>query len=373
MRIAYLTLQAPREGEAAYVHVQEIIEGLRCLGNTIELFAPSYSNVWAKPMFMVRMVEHVFIQIRLALRLRNFHVLYVRAHFMALPIAFLAFVIGVPVIHEVNGPNEDVLISYPLAAPFRRMLQWMQLTQYKYAKGLIAVTPQLKDWLTGQCKKVPVVVISNGANLQYFNPHRAPDPDLPRPYAVFVGSLAPWHGIKTLIDAAEHSDWPHGVGLVIVGDGPERITVQHAAARNPRLIALGKRPYASIGAIIVGAAVGLVTISDPGKRSRTGLAPIKLFELLACGVPAIVSDLPGQAELVLTHECGIIYPHDDARALARAVAKVISNPHMAKTMGERGHQVIEKEYSWKFLAERTERFLREVVDGAGVPGIDAGE
>lgn len=366
MRIAYLTLQAPREGEAAYVHVQEMIEGLRCLGNTVELFAPSYSSVWEKPIFIVRMVEHVLIQIRLARRLRHFHVLYVRAHFMALPIALLAVVTGVPVVHEVNGPNEDVLISYPLAAPFRRMLQWMQQTQYKYAKGLIAVTPQLKDWLNGQFEHVPVVVISNGANLQYFNPQRSPVPDLPRPYAVFVGSLAPWHGIRMLVDAAEDADWPHGVSVVIVGDGPERETVQRAAERNPRLVVLGRRPYASIGSIIVGAAVGLVTISDPGKRSRTGLAPIKLFELLACGVPAIVSDLPGQAELVRTHQCGIVYPHDDAQALARAVAEVTSNPDMARMMGERGRQLVEKEFSWKILAERTERFLLEVVPEPGV-------
>jgi glycosyltransferase involved in cell wall biosynthesis len=271
MRIAYLTLQAPREGEAAYVHVQEMVEGLGAIGCTVELFAPSYRNAWHKPLFPLRMVEHFLIQARVAVRLRAFDVLYVRAHFMALPIAVLASMMGVPVVHEVNGPYEDVLISYPLAAPFRWIIQWLQRAQYKLAQGLIAVTPQLKEWLSAQCGRVPITVVSNGANLEYFNPHRTPDQSLPRPYAVFVGGLAPWHGIKTLIEAVQHDEWPESVKLVIVGDGPEAGAVQRAVENTSRLVALGRRSYASIGSIIVGAVVGLVPISDPRNRSRTSL------------------------------------------------------------------------------------------------------
>jgi glycosyltransferase involved in cell wall biosynthesis len=88
---------------------------------------------------------------------------------------------------------------------------------------------------------------------------------------------------------------------------------------------------------------------------------LKLFEVLACGVPAIVSDLPGQSDLVRKHRCGIVYPLDDAHALAQCVAELVRNPDVARMMGKRGYQLVEKEYSWDILARKTEGFLGEVV------------
>ena len=48
--------------------------------------------------------------------------------------------------------------------------------------------------------------------------------------------------------------------------------------------------------------------------------PLKLFETLACGIPAIVSELPGQADLIREGRCGLVIPCNDPTALARAVA-----------------------------------------------------
>src|SRR5262249_61861287 len=99
---------------------------------------------------------------------------------------------------------------------------------------------------------------------------------------------------------------------------------------------LGYRPYEQIPGLIAGAIAGLIPMTNPLGRSSTGMNPLKLFETLACGIPAIVSELPGQADLVRQGRCGLVVPCGDAAALARGVAQLAADPREARPMGARG-------------------------------------
>ncbi len=366
MRIAYLALEAPREGQASYVHVIEIIEGLRKRGHTVELFAPSYSDRWVRPSLSSRLWEHLRVQMRLVRYLRRFQMVYIRAHPMAALVALAARVCHVPVVHEVNGPYEDIFIGYPAAAKCRNLVTRLWRTQYRHAVGLIAVTPQLAGWLKEESGgHQPLGVIPNGANTTLFNPDRERYQGLPDRYVVFFGGLAHWHGISTLVAAVQDASWPREVSLVIVGEGSGTRALEQAAQNNAKLVLLGRRPYAEVGAIVAGALAGLVPISNPGGRSMTGLAPLKLFETLACGIPAIVSDFPYQTELVRSNHCGLVFPADDGHALAQAVSDMAGNPATAKEMGRRGLELVRREHSWDARAAQTEVFLSQVVASFG--------
>jgi hypothetical protein len=54
MKITYLTLEAPREGQASYVHIHEIIAGFQKSGVEVTLYQPAYTSkpqspgLWAK-------------------------------------------------------------------------------------------------------------------------------------------------------------------------------------------------------------------------------------------------------------------------------------------------------------------------------------
>lgn len=57
-----------------------------------------------------------------------------------------------------------------------------------------------------------------------------------------------------------------------------------------------------------------------GDRFSTGLSPLKMYETLACGVPIIVSDFPGQADLIRNGNCGLVIPPENEVSLAKAVS-----------------------------------------------------
>jgi glycosyltransferase involved in cell wall biosynthesis len=368
MSLAYLCLEAPREGVASYVHVHEIISGLRKRGWTVDLVAPSHSGEWRRPGLMARVLQYAAMQVSLAFRFRRYRAVYVRAHPLAFPLACTAKLFGIPLVHEVNGTYGDLYVAYPGARRARRYLDAMQRWQFRWAAGVICVTPQLAQWVKNEVENrpVPVATIPNGANVELFSSSATVSDaiisgQLPEKYVVFFGGLTRWHGIPQMLAGLKTEIWPKDVSLVVIGDGPEAPRLAEAAASDSRIVLLGRLPYTTVGGIVARAVAGLVPISDPdGRSSSAGLAPLKLYETLACAIPALVSDFPGQADLVREHDCGICFAPDDGEALASAVAVVDADPAAARAMGQRGAAAVRSHHSWDSRARDTSDFLARI-------------
>jgi glycosyltransferase involved in cell wall biosynthesis len=364
LKIAYLTLEAPREGQASYAHVVEIVNGLRDQGFAVDLYLPTYSDNKSRPGLLRKLSEYMRLQLRLFSMLGAYDLIYIRAHNCALPIAFLAKIRKIPVVHEVNGPYTDILLTYRWLRFFAGLIIWLQRIQYRHADGLIVVTPQLEEFLRRQRVAAPVTVIPNGANLRLFNPRLSARSGLPPKYVVFFGGFARWQGIEVILNAVSSQKWPSSTSLVLVGDGQLTEQVQSAAAGNSRIRYLGRVPYAQVGEIVVGAIAGLVPKTRGDDLEQTGILPIKLFEILACGKPAIITDYPGQADLVRSLGCGLIISPNDPTALARAVAELAERPDIAAEMGRRGHDYVARQHTWTCRAKDTAAFLSKIVQGA---------
>lgn len=365
--LAYLCLEAPREGVASYVHVHEIMAGLTKRGWTVDLFAPGNSGEWRRPGLMTRALQYAALQISLILKFRRYRAVYIRAHPLAFPFACSAKLLGIPLVHEVNGTYGDLYVAYPGARRAGRYLEAMQRRQFCWAAGVICVTPQLAQWVKNEIDNRPVAVatIPNGANVELFSPSAAVSDtisdQLPEKFVVFFGGLTRWHGIPQMLAALKTKTWPKDVSLVVIGDGPEAPRLAEAAVSDSRIVSLGRLPYATVGGIVARAIAGLVPISDPdGRSSSAGLAPLKLYETLACAIPALVSDFPGQSDLVREHDCGICFAPDDGEALASAVATVNADPDAARAMGQRGAAAVRTHHSWDSRARDTSDFLARI-------------
>jgi glycosyltransferase involved in cell wall biosynthesis len=232
--------------------------------------------------------------------------------------------------------------------------------QLRLAAAVVVVTPGLAAYVRSTTgRRSGLYVIGNGANVDQFIPAAAaPDPSA-RPYVVFVGALASWQGIDTVVAAVESDEWPEGVELVVAGDGRERGRVELAAASSNRIRWLGTVPYRETPAVVSASLAALVPMADV-PRCRYGLSPLKLFEAMACAVPVVASDLRGLTDIVRTHECGLTFPAGDADALARAVGRLAADPALARAMGSRGHDAAVASYSWDARARQTEQILIEV-------------
>jgi glycosyltransferase involved in cell wall biosynthesis len=282
---------------------------------------------------------------------------YVRGHFAALPTAILARVAGAVVVQEFNGPLEDALDAWPGLRPLRGPLSIVTRAQIRWADTVVVVTEGLRlHWRDRSGRQAGYQVIGNGANVEQFRPASSAGPPGSRPSVVFVGALAPWQGIDTVLAATEALGWPSGVDLVIAGDGMERHKVEAAATSNPRIRWLGAIPYSQAASVVAGSLAAVVPVADV-PRSRYGLSPLKLFEAMACGVPVVASDLPGLGDIVRAHDCGLTFPAGDPNALARSVAELAADPARAREMGSRGRDAAVAYYSWDARAGQTEEVL----------------
>ncbi|MEW6663120.1 MAG: glycosyltransferase family 4 protein [Bacillota bacterium] len=363
--VLYLCLQATSEGQASYAHVHEIVNGLKRRGWTVELFEPFFARTSTSPGALVRLVSFVWVQLLLSTKLNRYRIVYIRSHFAALPTSILCKLMRIPVVQEVNGPYEDLFIAWPRTRLFGRVFKWMIRFQLRWAAAVVTVTPQLKEWVIQETGQQSIYVIPNGANTQIFHPNASSRFSIEGSYAVFFGALAAWQGIETILMAINSPEWPQDVKLVIIGDGAERAIVEKAARNSTKVVYLGKIPYQDVAGVVANSLVGLSPNNNRGGRSQTGLFPLKVFETLACGVPVIVTDFPGQADLVKEHNCGIVVSPDDPAALAEAVSFFYSNPSARHAMGQRGREVVEKEHSWDQRAGVTENMLIELMKGVG--------
>jgi glycosyltransferase involved in cell wall biosynthesis len=351
--IHYLCLQATREGQASHAHVREIIKGLERRNWRVMLFEPSYNSKPPGP--FRRLLGFLETQWRL-LRSPRPDILYIRAHFAAWPSALWAHLIGLPTLQEVNGPYEDLFVAWPWTQRMARLFIWLMRSQLRWASAVIAVTPQLAEWVRKEAKHDRVFVVTNGANTDLFHPNAKANIELSYPYVVFFGALAPWQGIRTLLEAAKTKYWPSEVRLVIAGDGAERPHVEKAACYG-QVVYLGSVPYQELPGIVAHSLAGLSPQNALAGRSRTGLLPLKVFETLACGVPVIVTDWPGQANLVRENQCGLVVPPDDPKAIAEAVAYLYYHPKERIMMGKKGRRLVELEYSWDRCAQKISEIL----------------
>jgi glycosyltransferase involved in cell wall biosynthesis len=81
-------------------------------------------------------------------------------------------------------------------------------------------------------------------------------------------------------------------------------------------------------------------------------------EAMACGLPAIVSDLVGCApDLVHDHYTGFTFKCGDVNALAKHLIFLAENPDYSKKLGENANKLVHKDYSISKVVESIEKAM----------------
>jgi glycosyltransferase involved in cell wall biosynthesis len=133
------------------------------------------------------------------------------------------------------------------------------------------------------------------------------------PYALVVSALVPYKRIDMAIDAARLADIP----LKIVGDGPERARLEHAALSNGSDAAfLGRLSDDEIRELYRHAAVTLL----PGEEDF-GIVPV---EAQACGTPVVALARGGATETVIDGTTGVLVDDASAPAFADGITRALS-------------------------------------------------
>lgn len=85
---------------------------------------------------------------------------------------------------------------------------------------------------------------------------------------------------------------------------------------------------------------------------REGL-PKALLEAAACARPIVATDVPGCREIVRQGVNGFLVPVRDGEALARALQTLIDDEALRRLMGEKGREMVLKEFSEEIVVAET--------------------
>ncbi|MGH7334338.1 MAG: glycosyltransferase [Candidatus Rokuibacteriota bacterium] len=173
----------------------------------------------------------------------------------------------------------------------------------------------------------------------------------------YVGRLVPEKGVDLLIDAAE----PLDVQLLIVGDGPERSSLERCVAAWPP----GKAVFT--GAIAHHAVPDYLAALDAlVLPSRSTIAWAEQFghvliEAMAAGVPVVGSASAAIPEVVA--DAGLLFPEGDVEALRARLRMVLTDDGLRGSLIERGRARVARRYTHEVIVA-AQRDVYERVRGA---------
>lgn len=161
---------------------------------------------------------------------------------------------------------------------------------------------------------------------------------LPCRYLLYVGRLVKEKGIFELVQAYGEldSETRKQIGLVFAGDGPDRSDLIHRASKIkagtvqfPGFVHREDLPkfYAFAEALV------FPTYTDPW-----GLV---VNEAMSCGLPVIATNVAGCVPDLVQHEWnGLTVPSRDPASLAAAMARLVNDRALQKTMSARSRERI---------------------------------
>jgi glycosyltransferase involved in cell wall biosynthesis len=224
---------------------------------------------------------------------------------------------------RLSGALSIVSTRHSLVAPPRNLAM-----ERKYA-----IAAKFCDWIVGICDATVQNVkeagsASEGNIVRVYNGTlalpRQPKEAWPEKKGftlLYVGRLEPVKNLPLLLSALHEAlRQSPGIQLWIVGDGTERRRLEEDAHR------LGLESSVTFWGQQLEVAPFFAAADTFILSSVSEGLPMSLLQAFSIGVPAIVTDVGGMAEVVRLADAGIVVPAADRQAMAAAILRLAASP-----------------------------------------------
>lgn len=185
------------------------------------------------------------------------------------------------------------------------------------------------------------------------------------PVVLTVSRLAPRKGHLTVLEAIQLL--PFRAHWVVVGDGPCQEELAWAVADGKmegQVSLLGKVPDEDLLAYYNACDVFVLTPEE--RRMDSWLDSegfgLVLHEAGACRKPVIASAMAGCRDAVIDGGTGLLVPPSDSFALSQALQQVLTDPGLARRLGEGGFSLVQISGGWTRFAGQIYEKYEEVVN-----------
>jgi N-acetyl-alpha-D-glucosaminyl L-malate synthase BshA len=200
----------------------------------------------------------------------------------------------------------------------------------------------VSGWLEGETRRIfrterDIRVIHNFIDVDTFKPRpleerrskfAAPEEKI----LLHISNFRPVKNLRALVDVFRRVQERHPSRLLLVGDGPDRLSVLElvkALGIQDRVQFLGNQEYVE----------ELLPIADafmlPSLHESFGLT---VLEAMAVGVPVVATSVGGTAEVVAEGETGYLRSPHDVDGMVEALERILGDGEAARKMGEAGRR-----------------------------------
>lgn len=183
--------------------------------------------------------------------------------------------------------------------------------------------------------------------------------------ALYCGRLAPEKALPELLDAFALSaqQIPNAM-LVLVGDGPMMSALIERSTKlrlpNTRIKFAGQVSPSDVSIWLKVADIfTLVSFSE-------GL-PCALIEAMSTGLPAVVSDIPANRQLIDHGKHGFLTPVSDKEAISSAITRLLQDDQLRSCMGTAARERIVENYSTNKVTNIYESLFQQMLSDSKDP------
>lgn len=227
------------------------------------------------------------------------------------------------------------------------------------ADRIIVTSPSMLEARSVTAHRDRVIVIPFGADARRWSA-RPPLADELRaqystPIVLFLGRLVEYKGVETLIEAMRNLE----ATLLVVGDGPKRHALERVAevvGNRNRTVFVGEIPDHERAAYYH--AADLFVLPSTSRAEAFGIATL---EALACGTPAVTTDLgTGTSFVNVADETGVVVPPGSPGDLAAAIGALLADDQRRTRFGRAGRQRASAHFSKQAMLDRLAAVYRSL-------------
>ena len=279
---------------------------------------------------------------------------------------------GVPYIYNVPDLQVDIAreVGFLRSRLLLRMMRGLEDVSLRNSWTVSTVTQRFIEHFEARgIARSQISFLPNGADTDFARPLE-PDPELLERWGLkgkkvftYIGTHAYYHGLETLIAAAELLRNRDDVAFLLIGEGPERKRMMRLA-RERRLdnVVFGTSSYEEVPRCYSITYAALAVLKDMEVARKMRLS--KVFPALSCGVPVIFTGSGETAELLEANEAGIAVPAESPALLARVIEEIVDDRARRDAMGRAGRDLVEAEFSWSVIVQRWLTELGYLDEGA---------
>ena len=288
---------------------------------------------------------------------------------------WLSFARDIPLVFEVRdlwpesltavGIGDETSLLHQTLAGIARFL-------YDRSHRIVVVTPAFKDRLMEDWRipAAKIAIVENGVETDLFAPAPVPITDqIRRQLGVedrflvsYIGTMGNAHGLETLLDAAAQLQTRNtNIAFLLLGEGAEKQRIKSLAQSRDlvNIVFLDQQPREKIPAFIAASQACMVLLKKTDVFKS--VIPTKMLEFMSCARPVILG-VEGQARQILEQaNAGIAMEPENPAELVAAIQKLVSNPELGVTLGQKGREHIVRNFSRARTAEKYVEILEHLV------------